>query len=184
VRLPLAPEAEVSELAELLELPVPLAPMEVLPLVLGLAAVEPLLVLGLAAVEPLLVLGLAEVEPLLVLVSVLGAALGVLGVCVVEEPVAAPAAGVEVLPEADEPAVPEPEVEPPLPDVWAMDSPPTARAAAAARVVRVFLVVVIANSLNGNPEGSRLKKEAGEASCPQPTFPSELQKVGFCRHSL
>ena len=135
MRLPLAPEAEVSELA----LPVPLAPMEVLPLVLGLAAVEPLLVLGVAAVEPL------------VLVSVLGAALGVLGVCVVEEPVAAPAAGAALLPEGA--AVPEPEVAPPLPDVWAMDSPPTARAAAAARVVRVFLVVVIANSLNGNPEG-------------------------------
>lgn len=144
MRLPLAPEAEVSVLAEL---PVPLAPMEVLPLVLGLAAVDPLLVLGLAAVEPLLVLGLAAVEPL-VLVSVLGAALGVVGDCVVEEPVAAPAAGAVLLPEGDA-ALPEP----PLPDVWAMDSPPTARAAAAARVVRVFLVVVIANSLNGNPEG-------------------------------
>lgn len=148
MRLPLAPEAEVSVLAEL---PVPLAPMEVLPLVLGLAAVDPLLVLGLAAVEPLLVLGLAAVEPL-VLVSVLGAALGVVGDCVVEEPVAAPAAGAVLLPEG-EAALPEPEAEPPLPDVWAMDSPPTARAAAAARVVRVFLVVVIANSLNGNPEG-------------------------------
>ena len=174
------PDAEVSELAVLLELPVlpvPLAPMEVLPLVLGVEAVEPLLVLGLAAVEPLLVLGVAEVEPL-VLVSVLGVALGV---WVVEEPVAAPAAGA-VAPEADEPEVPEPVVL--LPDVWAMDRPPMARAAAAARVVRVFLVVDIANSLSGNPEGNRLKKEAGEASCSQPTFPSLPQKVGLCRHSL
>ena len=57
--------------------------MEVLPPVLGLAAVEPLLVLG----------GLAAVEPLLVLVSALGAALGAVlgvGVAVLDEPVAAP----------------------------------------------------------------------------------------------
>ena len=134
MRLPLVPE--VSELA------VPLAPMVVLPLELGLAAVEPLLVLGLAAVEPLLVLVSA-------LGAALGAALGVVlgvGVVVLEEPVAAPAAGDAAPPEADEPEVPEPVV-------WAMDRPPMARAAAAARVVRVFLVVDIANSLNGNPEG-------------------------------
>jgi hypothetical protein len=130
VRLP-----DVPEVSELAVLPVPLAPMEVLPLVLGLAAVE----------------------PLLVLVSVLGAAAaGALGVWVVEEPVAAPAAGDVAPPEADDPAVPEPVVL--LPDVWAIDSPPMAKAAAAARVVRVFLVVVISNSLNGNPEGNRLKK--------------------------
>ena len=126
------------------ELPVPLAPMEVLPLVLGLAAVVPLLLLGLAAVEPLLVLGgLAAVEPLLVLVSALGAALGAVlgvGVAVLGEPVAAPA---PVPPAAGE------VVEPGVPLVWAIDSPPNTRAAAAARVVRVFLVVVIAISLNG-----------------------------------
>lgn len=127
MRLPDVPE--VSELAGL-----PLAPMEVLPLVLGLAAVE----------------------PLLVLVSVLGAAAGVLGVWVVEEPVAAPAAGAVVPPEAEDPAVP-------LPVVCAIDSPPMARAAAAARVVRVFLVTVISNSLNGNPEGNRLKKASRQS---------------------
>jgi len=138
--------------------------MEVLPLVLGLAAVEPLLVLGLAAVDPL------------VLVSVLGAALGV---WVVAEPVAAPAAAGDAVLPGVEPVVPVLL----LPVVWAMDSPPMAMAAAAARVVRVFLVVVISNSLNGNPEGNRLKK-AGEASCSKPTFPSMPQKVGFCRHSL
>jgi hypothetical protein len=115
--------------------PEPLAPMVVLPPVLGLAAVEPLLVLGgLAAVEPLLVLGgLAAVEPLLV--SALGAVLGV-GVAVLDEPVAAPAA-----PPAAGAAVPEPPALPPV--VWAMDRPPKARPTAAAKVVRVFLAVVI-----------------------------------------
>jgi hypothetical protein len=120
------------------ELPVPLAPMEVLPPVLGLAAVEPLLVLGgLAAVEPLLVLGgLAAVEPLLELVSapVLGVGADVLG-----EPVAAPV------------AVPPPP--PGVPLVWATDSPPNTRAAAAARLVRVFLVVIIATPLMELPKG-------------------------------
>src|SRR4029453_1601739 len=104
--------------------------MEVLPLVLGLAAAVPLLVLG----------GLAAVEPL-VLVSALGAALGaVLGVGVagLGEPVAAPA---PVPPAAGE------VVEPGVPLVWAIDSPPNTRAAAAARVVRGFLVVVIYISL-------------------------------------
>jgi hypothetical protein len=118
------------------ELPVPLAPMEVLPPVLGLAAVEPLLVLGgLAAVEPLLLLGgLPAVEPL---VPGLPDVLGV-GVAVLDEPVAGPAA-------AAPPPVPllvPPAAPPAVPLVWAMDSPPKARAAAAARVVRVFLVML------------------------------------------
>jgi hypothetical protein len=109
----------------------PLAPMEVPPPVLGLAAVEPLLVLG----------GLAAVEPLL-LVSALGAAPGVVlgvGVAVLGEPVAAPAA-----PPVVPPVVP--------PEVWATDSPPNTRAAAAARLVKVFLVVVIAISFEWKPQ--------------------------------
>lgn len=134
------------------ELPVPLAPMEVLPLVLGgLAAVEPLLVLGgVAELEPPLVLGLAPVEPPLELVSAPG-------VGVPDEPVAAPAP-VPVPPPEGEAAPELPEVVPPVePEVWAIESPlnarATAAAAAAAKVVRVFLVVVIAISLNGTPKG-------------------------------
>jgi hypothetical protein len=59
--------------------------------------------------------------------------------------------------------VPDPEVPPELPDVWAMAIPPMARPAAAARAVRVFLVVIMRNSLNGNPEGSGWNKQAGRS---------------------
>jgi hypothetical protein len=113
--------------------------MEVLPLVLGLAAVEPLLVLG----------GLAAVAPLLVLVSALGAALGAVlgvGVAVLGEPVAAPAP-----PPGDA-------GEPGVPLVWAIDSPPNTRVAAAARVVRVFLVLVITISLEWNPRRESVER--------------------------
>jgi cell division septation protein DedD len=41
-----------------------------------------------------------------------------------------------------------------------MDSPPKARPKAAAKVVRAFLVVIIAISFDGTPEGNQLK-EAG-----------------------
>jgi hypothetical protein len=106
-------------------LAVPLAPIALLPVL---------------PVVPAAVLG--------VLVSALGAVLGaalggVVGLAVPADPVAGPAAGA---------VVPDAALPPPLPDVCAMDSPPTAIAAAAARVVRV-LIVDIANSLNGNPEG-------------------------------
>jgi hypothetical protein len=57
--------------------------------------------------------------------------------------------GLELLPAA--PVLPPDE--PVLPEVWASDKPPTASAAAAARVVRVFLVVIMYCSLSGNPEG-------------------------------
>jgi hypothetical protein len=64
------------------------------------------------------------------------------------------------VPEADEPAAPEepeapdePEPAPAPPEPWAIDSPPIARAAAAAKAVRVFLVVIMTYSLSGNPEG-------------------------------
>jgi len=144
------------------ELPVPLAPIALLPVLPVAPAVLPLV---------------------LVLVSALGAALGaVLGVVlgaalgmVVDEPadpVAGPAAGA---------VVPEPLV--PLPDVWAMDSPPMARAAAAARVVRVFLVVVIANSLNGNPEGNRLKK-AGKSQLLKAYVSVQAVKSGYLEAQL
>jgi hypothetical protein len=166
----------LAVVSELPELPVPLAPMEVLPPVLGLAAVEPLLVLGgLAAVEPLLVLGgLAAVEPLLVLgglaavepLLLVSAPVLCDGVAVLDEPLAAPAPPPP--PAEGEAAPPAPLVvpgelapagaPPPLLEVWAMDSPPNARPTAAARVVRAFLVVVISYLLDGNPEGNRLKE--------------------------
>jgi hypothetical protein len=166
-------------------LPVPAAPMALLPLPLVVVSVLAVpLVLGLvaepeAAVLPL-VLGVLGVLGLVVLVLGLAAVLPPEALPDVEPgPEVAPAVAgcvglpvpVSAVPELDEPAV------------WAMESPPKARAAAAASIVRVFLVVVISNSLNGNPEGNRLNK-AGNASCSQPTFPSAVSKVGFCRHSL
>lgn len=115
-----------------------------------------------------------------VVVSVLAPALGVLGVVVLPVPLAPmllplePAAPLEpldpavplapVVPpalplvlgeavlsvlEEPEPAVLEPEV--PLPEVCATANPPRARAAAAARVVRVFLLVVMSCSLKWKP---------------------------------
>jgi hypothetical protein len=39
-----------------------------------------------------------------------------------------------------------------------MDSPPNTSAAAAAKLVRVFLVVIIAISFDGTPEGNQLKE--------------------------
>lgn len=128
----------------------PLAPIALLPVP------EPELVVSVLAVplpvvplEPAAVLPLPVALPV-VLLSVVAPVLG--KVLLLPDPpvvpVAAPAAGVEVLPEADDP-VPEPAV--PLPEVWAMDSPPMANAAAAARVVRVFLVVIIYNSLEWKP---------------------------------
>ena len=104
----------------------PLAPIDVLPL-----PVVP---------EPDAVLPLSVVAP------ALGVALGVVALLAPEPvvPVAEPALGVAELPvEAPDPVVaPEvPELDPL--EVWAMDTPPMARAAAAARIVRVFLVVLI-----------------------------------------
>lgn len=58
------------------------------------------------------------------------------------------AAGAAVLPDEVVPLV-EPAV--PLPDVCATDKPPKASAAAAARVVRVFLVVIMSYSLKWKP---------------------------------
>jgi hypothetical protein len=52
----------------------------------------------------------------------------------------------------------------PVPEVWAMASPPKARAAAAARVVRVVLVALILNSLMELPARERLG--------PRPAFPA------------
>jgi hypothetical protein len=136
-----------------LELPVPEAPIDVpelpVPLVDGsLLAVlpevplvepeAPLLVLGDA-------LGLAVLLPLLVPLLPLG---------LVMPPLEPP---VPLEPDApDEPDAPEPapDPEPPAPpEPWAIDRPPIARAAAAAKAVRVFLVVIMTYSLSGNPEG-------------------------------
>jgi hypothetical protein len=142
----------------------PLAPIEVLPLVDG----SPLAVLPVVPVVPLLepvVLSLAL--GLVVLPLVLGEAPIVEllldpGVGVVTPPVPAllePEApdapdepdAPDAPDEPDEPDAPEPEPAPPEP--WAIDSPPIARAAAAAKAVRVFLVVIMTYSLSGNPEG-------------------------------
>jgi hypothetical protein len=167
-------------------LPVPAAPIALpLPLVVVSVLAVPL-VLGLVA-EPE-----AAVLPLVLgVLGLLGLVVLVLGLAAVLPPVALPDVepGPEVAPAVagwvglPVPVSALPAAVPDEPAVWAMESPPKARAAAAASIVRVFLVVVISNSLNGNPEGNRLKK-AGDASCSQPTIPSAVSKVGFCRHSL
>jgi hypothetical protein len=111
--------------------------LAVLPVVPLVEPEVPLLVLGeaLGVVELLPALGLGVVMPPL---DELDPA--------VPEP-AEPAA-------PDEPDEPEPEApEPAPPEPWAIDRPPIARAAAAARAVRVFLVVIMTYSLSGNPEG-------------------------------
>jgi hypothetical protein len=123
----------------------------VLPLVLGVVAAVLPLVLGVAAVLPLLlplmlplVLGVAAVLPVLGVLpelDVLPDELGVPGgepLGVPERPVLAPSPEVELAPAAE----PLP-VEPVEPELCAMATPPMAKAAAAARVVRVFLVVVM-----------------------------------------
>jgi hypothetical protein len=129
-----------------------LAPIELVPLLL--VSLEAVLPLGLAlllddgvlvpaaAVSELLGLVLAPLlEPGVVLLE-LGL---VLDPPMLVEPLVplvpgpAPAAVVFDEPELE----PEPEVLPPLPEVCAMDTPPMTSAAAAARVVRVFLCLVI-----------------------------------------
>jgi hypothetical protein len=129
-------------------------------------------------VEPLAPIALLPLLPVSVLLAVLPVvpavppdepeALGLLSVVVLLEPDAAPGLVVLLLPLVDGlvlglvlvlglELVPDAPVLPPdepvLPDVWASDSPPTASAAAAARAVRVFLVVIMSCSLSGNPEG-------------------------------
>jgi hypothetical protein len=131
-------------------LPVPEAPMDVPELPL------PLVDESVLAVLPVVPLVEPEV-PLLVLGEALGvvALLPAPGVGVVTPPVD------ELDPEVPEPAEPaapdepdEPEPAPPAPpEPWAIDRPPIARAAAAAKAVRVFLVVIMTYSLSGNPEG-------------------------------
>ncbi len=152
--LPLLPLVVVSVLAvPLLLLPDPVVPLlapalgvvvvSVLAPALG-AAVLPVVPLApmLLPLEPAVPLEpAAPVEPLAPLVPlapvvppVLPLVLGEVVVSVLEEP---------------EPAVLEPEV--PLPEVCATANPPRARAAAAARVVRVFLLVVMSCSLKWKP---------------------------------
>lgn len=150
--------------------------LPLLPLVVVSVLAVPLLLLLLPEpVVPLLAPALG-----VVVVSLLAPALGVLGVVVLPVPLAPmllplePAVPLEpevpveplapvvppVLPlvlgevvvsvlEEPEPAVLEPEV--PLPEVCATANPPRARAAAAARVVRVFLLVVMSCSLKWKP---------------------------------
>ena len=151
------PEVLVSPLApiEVLPLDVPLEPAvvllsELLPGVLLTA--ESVLappVVPLAVDEPVpLVLLPDELVPLPVVAPAVppvlpAVPLGLLPVVAVLPPVPAPApalAPVEEEPELDVPA-PAPVPVPLEPLVWARDTPPIARAAAAARVVRVFLVV-------------------------------------------
>ncbi len=129
---------EVEPEAPVVLLPVPLAPMLLVPDVPVPAAVEPLVLP--VALGVLDVLGELDV-------------LGVLGVLVELEPRLLPLPLVPAPVAPVVPEVPAPLVEPP--EVWATANPPMARAAAAASVVRVFLVVVISNSLNGTPKGMR-----------------------------
>ncbi len=171
LRLPLV---VVSVLA--VPLPVVLLPLPVMPLP---DAVLPLPVVPLPDAvlpEPIV----PELEPL---------ALGV----VVDEPVLPepmvplePAAPLVLGDVADEPEpdVPEPLVPLLEPELCANDSPPMASAAAAARVVRVFLVVIMSYSLSEEtPKGIGWKK-AGPKPADSDYFWFSGIKVGFCRHSL
>ena len=111
-------------------LPDPLAPM----------VVPPLVVVSVLAVP----LGVVVVVPLAA-VSLLVLPLGVV--------VVAPAAGEVVVP-VDAPAAPGAALESVVLGVCAVAKPPIARAAAAASVDRVFLVVLISLLLERNPEGN------------------------------
>jgi hypothetical protein len=135
------------------ELPEPEAPIDVLP---------PLVDGSLLAVLP--DVPLVEPEVPLVLGDALGLAVLLLPLGLVtppdvlepEPPVPDEPAEPEE-PEAPDAPEPEPAPAPPAPpappEPWAIDSPPIARAAAAAKAVRVFLVVIMTYSLSGNPEG-------------------------------
>lgn len=71
------------------------------------------------------------------------------------------------------------EVDDELLDVWARATPPRVSAAAAARVVRVCLVVIIRNfSFSRNPAGLRVGWAGPRASCPEITFAPQPSKVG------
>lgn len=166
---------------------VPLAPMVVLllPVVPLLPAVVlPLPVVPLPeAVLPLPVVPLPEavlplpVVPLpVVVLPELAPAEGVVLLLELGDVVVSLDEGVEPVVDELEPAVPEPEV--PLPEVCAIAKPPNAKAAAAARVVRVFLVVVISNSLSGNPEGEWVEKSRPKASCCTAYFSTRAIKSG------
>jgi hypothetical protein len=104
-----------------------------------------------------------------------------------EVPVCDPALPVPVLPvlapaALPPPAVPEPE-EPEVP--CAMATPPIARAAAAARVVRVFLVVLMLNSLMQTPKGKLVEKSRQRRPADsEPTFAPRRPRVGEDRQSL
>lgn len=156
-----------------------LAPI-VVPLLLVLVSVE--------AVPPLVVL-LEPAEGVLVLApaAVLGVLLPLVPAAVPGEVVLEPAvplvpvdAPAPVVPLADEP---EPAVPVPLPELWATAMPPIASAAAAAKAVRVFFVVVMCSSLRGNSEGNGLKK-AGQGQLLHRLDFHPAKKVGNCRHSL
>lgn len=155
MRPPLVVELVVLDVSELIVLlpeepvvlPVPLAPMLDVPL--------PVVPLPLAVVPELPLVVSVELEP-----EELGE---VLELVLLEELGLLLVVSDEVLPELEglvvlfvvalgvEPEVPE-LVELPE-DVWAIAIPPKARAAAAARVVRVFLLLVMSLLLDGNPEG-------------------------------
>jgi len=146
--VPELPLVDESVLAVLPE--VPLVEPEVEPLVLGEAL--GVVVLLLPAVEPGLVMPPLD-EPEL------------------PEPAAPAEPEAPEEPDAPEPAPPE---APPAP--WAIASPPMARAAAAAKAVRVFLVVIMTYSLSGNPEGGGWKKAGPRPAASKPTFPPSTKK--------
>ncbi len=128
-------------------LPLPVAPLPVVPLLavpLPDVLPVPLAVLPDEVPEPVV----PELEPEVVVLGEVVPALPPLVLGPVDEP-----AG---------PVLPVPAVAPvallpdPLPALWAIAYPPNANAAAAARVVRVFLLVVMCCSLNGKPRRDRL----------------------------
>lgn len=143
----------LPELLAPIEVPLPLVVVSVLAVPLGEAAP------GVLPVVPLPVLPL------------LGLPLGV---------VVAPAEGVVL---GDAPAAPGAALEsvvldPLLLGVCAVAQPPIARAAAAASVVRVFLVVLISLLLERNPEGKQVERSRLTAGGSKPRVPTHREKVG------
>lgn len=143
---------ELAELPVPVVEPVPLAPMLDVPVPVPLAAVlpEPVVLdeeLLLGEVLELLLGEVLLLEPEFMLEE------GLLLVVPLVPVVGPPLAPVAALLPVPEPPVPEEE-----PEDCARATPPMARAAAAAKVVRVFFVLIMSNSLIADPQGDRLKK--------------------------
>jgi hypothetical protein len=141
---------------------VPLAPMLVVPVPLVLDLLVSLEVLGVLLVE---LLGVPDDAPMVLALFLL-------------------ASTVLDVPEALVPPPEEPPLAPPLDCATAI--PLTARAAAAARVVSVFLVLVMMScSLNGKPpKGSKVDGKPAHCRLEQDYLRDRTREVSVCRHSL